>query len=176
MGKQIKAMFAKDIQSIDQLIAKNQMNHSSASPNLQFMIPSSNTNTNTQQNQVLNQLSNEQILQLLQQSIKYELNNQNLRQSNGAKNGDTLSDNSDTTNSLDSNPLLVQQQKKQSVAIKAEKAYKCLVCDKRFDRKSALSVHALTHCGSKCFECRVCHKKFSLQSEYLYHVNHKHNH
>merc|ERR1712228_738914 len=63
--KQIKAMFAKDIQSIDQLIAKNQMNHSSASPNLQFMIPSSNTNT--QQNQVLNQLSNEQILQLLQQ-------------------------------------------------------------------------------------------------------------
>merc|ERR1712130_473881 len=155
-------------------MGQQQINNSSSSPNVQFVIPiNTNTTIGNQQSGVLNQLNNEQILQLLQQSINYELNNQNVRQINGNKNGDTLSDTSDTTNSLDSNSSHLH--KKQSVVIKSEQVYKCLVCDKQFDRKSSLAVHALTHRGSKSFECRVCHKKFSLQSEYVYHVNHKHN-
>lgn len=81
---------------------------------------------------------------------------------------DGLSDNSssDTTNSLNLN--------EHKAKIKTEKIYKCSLCDMRFDRKSALSKHALSHRGCQSYECSKCHKKFSSLSDYLFHSNTKH--
>ena len=83
--KQINAMFAKDIRSIDQLIAENQQTPQQQQQSSGVIVPlnriqnmanQSSATTSTNNSIGTKQLSNEQILQLLQQSINYELNNQ----------------------------------------------------------------------------------------------------
>ncbi|XP_051918701.1 zinc finger protein 771-like [Hippocampus zosterae] len=51
-----------------------------------------------------------------------------------------------------------------------EKTFRCSVCDKSFNEKSALMRHKVLHCGEKPYDCSVCGEKFSLKLDLATHA------
>jgi KRAB domain-containing zinc finger protein len=49
-----------------------------------------------------------------------------------------------------------------------ERPYECLVCSKRFKRKSELKIHEGSH--DKKFQCDICQRKFALKSQLKKHL------
>ena len=76
---------------------------------------------------------------------------------------------------LDNAASKMQIPKKQIRRIKTlkrieEKKHICLVCEKKFSRKSHLNDHLLLHTGIKTFHCEVCGKSFRQKSHLKRHT------
>jgi DNA-directed RNA polymerase subunit RPC12/RpoP len=55
-----------------------------------------------------------------------------------------------------------------------DKAFKCVVCKKRFGSARNLSIHELTHDTEKILRCDLCPRKFKYRSSIYTHMKAKH--
>ena len=54
--------------------------------------------------------------------------------------------------------------------VTGERPFKCHICDKAFNQKGSLQIHASKHTGSKPYECEFCPSAFSQKGNLRAHI------